>query len=144
MNVFLPKFLVQTLRKRAKPKLGSRECRRGCITAQRCGSAGEEERAAFTAPLILVYRVALERGDRLARERKGGFEVRVGRLVDFVLGDLQKGFPNAESCVVERYADVGGGPVCVHGAEGALDFFEGVVGYRERSCLCCCCCCCCC
>jgi hypothetical protein len=46
MNIFLPKFLVQTLRKRAKRKLGSRECRRGRITAQGCGGAGEEERAA--------------------------------------------------------------------------------------------------
>ena len=136
MNIFLPKFLVQTLRKRAERKLGSRERRRGRITAQGRGSAGEEERAALTPSLIFVYSLALERCDRLARERKGGVEVRVRRLVDVVLGYLQKGFPNAESCVVERYADVGGGPVRAHGAEGGLDFFAGVVGYWECGCLC--------
>lgn len=135
MNIFLPKFLVQTLRKRPKPELGSRECRRGRITAQGRGSAGEEERAALTPPLAIVYRLALERGDRLARERKGGFDVRVRHLVHFVLGDLQKGLPYAESCVVERYADVGCRPVRAHGAEGGLDFFVVVVGYRERGCL---------
>src|SRR5882757_9736765 len=123
MNVFLPKFLIQTLRKRAKRKLGSRECGRGRITAQGCGSAGEEERAAFTPPLTIVDRLALEGGDRLARERKGGLDVRVRHLVDFVLGDLQKGLPYAETCVVERYADVRGRPVCAHGAESVLDFF---------------------
>ena len=142
MNVFLPKLLIQTLRKRSKRKLGSRERRRGRITAQGSGSASEQERAALTAPLIIVYSLALERGDRLARERKGGFDVRVRHLVHFVLGDLQKGLPYAEPCVVERYADVGGRPVCTHGAKGGLDFFVGVVGYRERGCLCCCCCCC--
>jgi hypothetical protein len=45
-------------------------------------------------------------------------------LVHFVLGDLQKGLRYAGSCVVERYADVGGRPVCAHGAEGGLDFMQ--------------------
>ena len=135
MNVFLPKFLVQTLRKRSKSELGSRECRRGRITAQGCGSTSEEERAASTE---IVYTPALERGDRLARERKGGFDVRVRHLIDFVLGDLHKRFPYAETCVVESYVDVGGRPVFAYGAEGGLDFFIGVVGYRERGCLCYC------
>ncbi len=49
MNVFLPKFLVQTLRKRAKRKLAGRKCRRGGIAAQRGGGASEEERAAFAS-----------------------------------------------------------------------------------------------
>lgn len=135
MNVFLPKFLVQTLRKRANPKLGGREYRRGRITAQGCGSASEEERAALALPLIIVDRLALERCERLARERKGALEICVRHLVEFVLSDLQKGLPYAETCVVERYADVGCRPVCTHGAEGGLDFFVRVVGYRERGCL---------
>ena len=142
MNVFLPKLLVQTLRKRAKRKLGSRECRRGRITAQGCGSASEEERAALTCAALRLglvdNRLALERGDRLASERKGSLDVRLRHLVYFVLCDLQKGFPYAEPCVVERCAYVGGWPVCAHGSEGGLDFFIGVVGYRERGCLCCC------
>ncbi len=90
MNVFLPKFLVQTLRKRAKRKLAGRKCRRGGIAAQRGGGASEEERAAFAsaALLILVNGLSLERGDRLVRKRKGSLDVRVRHLVDFVLGDL--------------------------------------------------------
>ena len=136
MDILLPKFLVQTLRKRAKRKFGRRECRRGRVAAQGRGSAGEEERAAFAVPVIIIIARGLERGDGLARERKGGFDVRVDRLVDFVLGDLHKGLPHAESGVVERYTDVGGRPARAHGAEGVLDFFVGVVGYRERGGLC--------
>ena len=124
------------MRKRAKRKLGSRECRRGRIAAQGRGSASEEERAALSLALTVVYGLAFERGDRLARERKGGLDVRVRHLVDFVLGDLQKGLPYAETCVVERCADVGCRPVCAHGAEGGLDLFVAVLGYRKRGCLC--------
>ena len=87
---------------------------------------------------MLVITLALECCDGLARERKGGFDVRVNHLVDFVLGELQKRFPYAETCVVESDADVGCRPVCAHGAEGGLDFFVSVVGYRERGSLCCC------
>jgi len=137
MDVFLPKFLIQTLRKRPKRKFGSRECRRGRITAQGCSSASEEERAALTVSVSVLPLLALERCDRLASERKGSFDVRVRHFVDIVLGDLQKRFPHAETCVVERCADIGGRPVCAYGAEGGLDFFVVVVGYRERGCLCC-------
>lgn len=136
MNVFLSKFLVQTLGKRSKCKLGGRERRRGRITAQGCSSAGEEERASLTT-VLLIDGLALERGDRLAREGKGGLDVRIEHLVDLLLGDLQKGLPYGETCVEERYADVGCRPVCSHGAEGGLDFIIGVVGYRERDRLCC-------
>lgn len=132
MNVFLAKFLIQTLRKRPKRKLGSRECRCGRITAQGCGSASEDERAALTgAALVTIDGLALECGDCLAGKRKSSLDVRVSHLVDFVLSDLQKGFPDAETCVEERYADVGGRPVCAHGTESSLDFFVVVVGYRE-------------
>jgi hypothetical protein len=95
-------------------KLGSQEYRRG----------------RFTCPWNAVI---------ASRENaKAVFDVRVRHLVHFVLGDLQKGLPYAESCVVERYADVGCRPGCAHGADGGLDFFVVVVGYRERGCLCCC------
>ena len=138
MNVFLAEFFVQTLRKRPKRKLGSRDCRRGRITAQGCGSTSEDERAALTgAALVTIDGLALERGDRLAGKRKSSLDVRVSHLVNFVLGDLQKRFPDAETCVVKRYADVGGRPVCAHGTESSLDFFVVVVGYWERGCLYC-------
>jgi hypothetical protein len=118
MNVFLPTFLIQTLRKRSKLKFGSRRCRRGRITAQGCGIASEEERTALTEPLIIVDRLASERCDRLLRE----------------------GFLSAATCVVERYADVGCRPVCVtvyvNVAEGGFDCFVGVLGYHEHLCLC--------
>ncbi len=136
MDIFFPKFLIQTLRKRAKRKLATRKGRGGRITAQGGGGASEEERAALTAPLVVIDGLALKSGDRLARKRIGRFEVRVRRLIDFLLCDLQKGLPYAKACVVKRYADVGCRPVCAHGAEGGLDFFIIVVGYWERGRLC--------
>jgi hypothetical protein len=91
MDVLFPKFLVQTLRERAKRKLAGREGRSGRVAAQGGGGAGEEKCAALAA--VLVDGLALERGDRLLRERKRRLEVRVRRLVDLVLGDLQEGLP---------------------------------------------------
>ena len=135
MDVFFPKFLVQTLRKRAECKLGGREHRGGRVAAQGRGGAGEEERAALAAAL-LVDSLRLERADRLARERKGRLDVRVRHLVDFLLGDLQEGLPHGEARVEERHADVSVRPVRAHGAERGLHFFVVVVGYWERSCLC--------
>ena len=135
MDVFFPKFLVQALRKRAERKLGGRERRGGRVAAQGGGGAGKEERAALAAAL-LVDGLRLERADRLARKRKRRFNVRVRRLVDFVLGDLQEGLPHAKARVEERHADVGVRPVRAHGAERGLHFFVVVIGDWERSRLC--------
>ena len=79
--------------------------------------------------------LAAERGDRLARERKGRLDVRVRHAVDLVLGYFEERLPDGEARVEERDADVGVGPVRACGAEGGLDFFVVVVGYRECRCL---------
>ena len=136
MDVFFPKLLVQTLRKRAERKLGGREGCSGRVPAQGGGGAGEEERAALAAALLVDDGLRLERADRFARERKGRLDVRVRHLVDLVLGDLQEGLPYGEACVEERHADVRVRPVCAHRAERGLDFFVVVVGYWECSGLC--------
>lgn len=131
VDIFFPKFLVQTLRERAQRKLGGGEGRGGRVAAQGGGGAGEEERAALAAARV-VDRLRLERGDRLARERKGGLDVRVRHLVDLVLRELQEGLPHAEACVEERDADVRVRPVRAHGAERGLHLFVVVVGDWER------------
>ena len=140
MNVFLSKLLVQALRKRAEGKLGRRERRGGRVAAQGSRGAGEEERAALPAAaaarsLLVDDGLATERGDCLARERKGRLDVRVRHAVDLVLGYLEERLPDGEARVEERDADVGVGPVRACGAEGGLDFCVVVVGYWERRCL---------
>ena len=85
MDIFLAKFLVQTLRERAKRKLGRRKRRRGRVAAQRSGRTCEEERASLAA---FVEGLPLERCDSLTRKRKRGLDVRVGRSVQFLLRDL--------------------------------------------------------
>ena len=137
MNVFLSKLLVQALRKRAERKLGRRERRGGRVAAQGSSGAGEEERAALpAAPLFLVDDgLATERGDRLARERKGRLDVRVRHAVDLVLCYLEERLPDGEARIEERDADVGVWPVRACSPKGGLDFFVVVVGYWERRCL---------
>jgi hypothetical protein len=88
MNVLLPKFLVETLRKRAKRKLGSGERRCSRITAQRGRSARKEERPTFATLIIFLDGLTAERVDRLAGERQGRVGVRVRNAVDFFLCDL--------------------------------------------------------
>ena len=131
MNVFLPKLLVQALRKRAKGKLGSRERRGGRVAAQRSSGAREEERAAFAALALFFDGLTAESVDRLARERKGRLDVRVRHAVDVLLCELQEGLPDGEPRVEERDAHVRAWPVSARGAEGGLDLFVVVVGYRE-------------
>ena len=71
---------------------------------------------------MLVKGLALECGDRLARERKYGFDV-CGYTIYFVSGDLQERLPDGDSRVEERDADAGVQPVCTHRTESGLDFF---------------------
>ena len=76
--------------------------------------------------------LATERGDRLARERKGRLDVRVRHAVHLVLRYLEERLPDGEARIEERDADVGIWPVRARGAKGGLDFFVVVVGYWER------------
>jgi hypothetical protein len=85
--------------------------------------------------LLVDDGLAAERGDRLARERKGRLDVRVRHAVDLVLGYLEERLPDGEARIEERDADVGVWPVRACGAEGGLDFFVVVVGYWECRCL---------
>jgi hypothetical protein len=129
MDLFLPKFFVQTLRERAKRKFGCRKRRRGRVAAQRSGCACEEERASLP---MLVEGLTLKRGDRLTRKRKRGLDVGVRRSVQFLLRDLQERLPDAKASVEERHAYVRVWPMRAHSAECGLHFFVVVVGYRER------------
>ena len=130
--IFLSKLLVQALRERSQREFGRRKRGSNHVPAQ-CGRrAGEEQRAALA---VLVERLALERGDRLVRECKCGFDANFQDAVDFVFCDLQEWLPNSEACIEESGANVGVRPAFTHGAEGILDFLIVVVGYWERRCL---------
>ena len=129
MYIFLPKLLVQALRKRAHREFGRRKRGRSRVPTQSGGCAGEEQRAALAT---LVERLALECGDRLARERECRFDVRVRHTVDFILSDLQERLPDGEARVEERDAYVGVRPARTHSAESSLDFFVVIVSYWER------------
>jgi hypothetical protein len=127
--IFLSKLLIQALRKRAQCEFRRRKCGRSHVPAQTGRCTGKEQRAAFA---VLVERLALERGDRLARERKCSFDVRFQDTVNFVFLNLQEWLPDSEACIEERGADVGMRPAFTHSAESALDFLIVVVGYWER------------
>ena len=132
MYIFLTKFLVKALRKRAQREFARRKCGRSRVTAQGGSRASEDQRAPLAA---LIEGLALERGNHLARERECCFDVCIHHMVDFVLRNLQERLPDGEACIEERDADVGVRPMCTHCAESTLDLLIVVIGYWERGCL---------
>ena len=130
MNVLLPKLLRQALAQRAEPKLARRERARGRVASDGCGRAGEHERAALA---LLVEFVLLEREDSTARERERCADIRVKRLRDLRVRDLQERLPHAVPCVPHRRAQSPVRPVRADRGERGRERVGGVRGHGERS-----------
>lgn len=91
MDVILSEFLVQALRQSAQTELARCESARGGIAPQRRSCTREYQRATLAD---LIELISLESRDGKAREREGGTDVRVQRLGDFFICNLQERLPD--------------------------------------------------
>lgn len=136
MDILLPKLLVQTLAETPQSELARAEQAGGNVAPPRSSRSSEDQCAFLPRPLIklvraLTQRVLLERQNRGFSKCERADHVRVRRLLDLLIRDLEERLPHGVACVPNRDANLGV-ELCFDCSKGSGELRRIVLLYGER------------